>query len=52
MAHFLPLKNEEKTASDLAVTFGREVWKHHGLPTDIMSDRNSPFTSETSKEFL
>ena len=52
MAHFLPLKKEEKTVADLAVIFAQEIWKHHGLPTDIVSDRNSRFTSETWKEFL
>jgi len=36
MAHFIPL--HEKTAADLAVIFAREVWNHHGLPTDIVSD--------------
>jgi len=52
MAHFLPLRKEGKTAADLAVIFAREVWKYHGLPTDIVSDRDSRFTSETWKEFL
>jgi len=51
MAHFLPLRKEGKTAADLAVIFAREVWKYHGLPTDIVSDRDSRFTSETWKEF-
>jgi len=50
MGHFIPL--QEKTAADLAVTFAREVWKHHGLPTDIVADRDSRFTSEVWKEFL
>jgi len=52
MAHFLPLPKEKKTAADLAVTFAREIWKYHGLPTDIVSDRDSRFTSEVWKEFL
>jgi len=52
MAHFLPLKMEGKTAADLAVIFTREVWKYHGLPADIVSDRDSRFTWETWKEFL
>jgi len=52
MAHFLPLKKEEKSAADLVVIFAREVWKYHGLPADIVSDRDSRFTSETWKEFL
>jgi len=51
MAHFLPLKKERKSAADLAVIFAREIWKHHGLPADIVSDRDSRFTSETWKEF-
>jgi len=52
MAHFLPLRIKEKTAADLAVVFAWEAWKYHGLPTDIVSDRDSRFTSETWKEFL
>jgi len=52
MAHFLPSRKEGKTAVDLAVIFTREVWKYHGLPTDIVSDRDSRFTSATWKEFL
>jgi len=52
VAHFLPLRKEGKTVADLAVIFAREVWKYHGLPTDIVSYRDSRFTSETWKEFL
>jgi len=47
IAHLLPLRREEKTVADLAVIFAREVWKYQGLPTDIVSDRDSRFTSET-----
>jgi len=50
MAHFIPLR--EKMAADLAIIFAREIWKHHGLPTDIVSDRDSRFTSEVWQEFL
>ena len=52
MAHFIPLPKERKKATDLAITFAREIWKHHGLPSDIVSDRDSRFTSEVWKEFL
>jgi len=52
MAHFLPLRKERKTAADLAVIFAREVWRFHGLPTDIVSDQDSRFTSETWQELL
>ena len=49
MAHFVPLR--EKTAAVLAVIFAKEVWRHHGLAADIVSDRDSRFTSEVWKEF-
>ena len=52
MAHFLPLRKERKTVADLAVIFAREVWRFHGLPTDIVSDQDSRFTSETWQELL
>jgi len=39
-------------AAYLVVTFAREVRKYHGLPTDIVSDGDSRFTSEVWKEFL
>jgi len=41
MAHFLPLGKERKMAADLVVIFAREIGKYHGLPTDIISDRDS-----------
>ena len=44
MAHFIPLKNRK--AKELAVTFIREVWRLHGLPKRIVSDRGSVFTSK------
>ena len=50
MAHFIPLR--EKTTADLAIIYTREIWKYHGLPTDIVSDQDSHFTSEIWKEFL
>jgi len=52
MAHFIPLPKEGKLASDLARTFAREVWRHHGLPLDIVSDRDSCFTSAVWQEIL
>ena len=52
MAHFIPLPKTRKTAPDLAITFAKGVWKFHGLPTDIVSDQDSRFTSEAWKEFL
>lgn len=52
MAHFLPLRKEEKTAADLAVIFAPEIWKHHGLLADIVSNWDSQFTLEVWKQFL
>ena len=52
MVHFIPLPKEGKTAADLAATFPKEVWRHHSLPTNIVSNRDSQFTSEVWKEFL
>jgi len=52
MAHFVPLRREGKTAKDLATIFAKEIWRFHGTPTDIVSDRDSRFTSEIWKEFL
>jgi len=39
MAHFIPLC--EKTMVHLAIIFAKEVWKHHSLPADIVSDLDS-----------
>jgi len=50
MAHFVLLQG--KTSADLVVIFAKEIWRLHGLPTDIVSDRDSRFMSETWKEFL
>lgn len=33
-------------AEDLATIFIRDVWKHHGLPSSIVSDRGTLFVSE------
>ena len=52
MAHFIPLEEDKKTAADLAQIFAREIWRLHSLPRDIMSDRDSRFTSNTWKDFL
>ena len=52
MAHFIPLAVREKTAADLAWVFAKEVWRLHGMPADIVSDRDTRFTSATWKVFL
>ena len=44
MAHFIPLKTTQ--AKELADSFLQFVWKYHGLPIDIVSDRDPTFTSK------
>jgi hypothetical protein len=45
MDHFIELKNGEKKATDLVKIFLKEVWRFHGLPLNIVSDRDYRFTS-------
>jgi len=45
MAHFVGLE-EKATARDVAAAFGKEIWKLHGLPTNIISHMNSKFAGE------
>ena len=52
MAHFIPLEENKKTAEDLARIFAPEIWRLHAVPRDIVSDRDSRFTSDTWKDFL
>jgi hypothetical protein len=51
MAHFIPLAKGSKTAEDLARIFAKEIWRLHGLPKDIVSDRDSRFTSDVWRVF-
>jgi hypothetical protein len=52
MAHFIPLRKDQKKAEDLCHVFAREIWRLHGVPRDIVSDRDSRFTSSTWQVFL
>jgi hypothetical protein len=52
IAQFIPLQNDGKTTEDLARIFAREIWKLHGLPMDIVLERDSRFTSTTWKAFI
>ena len=45
MAHFVPVKNNQKTAKGCAKLFFANLWKLHGLPSDIVSYRDPVFTS-------
>ena len=45
MAHFIGLE-QNATAKDMANVFLREVWRLHGLPTEIISDMDAKFSGE------
>ena len=45
MAHFIGLEMNA-TASDVADTFLKEVWKLHGLPSEIISDMDTKSSGE------
>jgi hypothetical protein len=45
MAHFIPAK-ESTTAQETGRLFFIHVFKHHGLPKDIVSDQDPKFTSK------
>jgi hypothetical protein len=45
MAHFIPTK-DEATAQKTRRLFFSHIFKHHGLPKDIVSDRDPKFTSK------
>jgi len=49
MAHFLPC-TKEMNARQFSELFMREIFRLHGLPKDIITDRGSIFTSDLSKE--
>ena len=43
-AHFIPVKSTYE-AGDIAKIFMKEIFKLHGLPKEIVSDRDVKFTS-------
>ena len=50
-AHFIPVKSMHKT-DDIANIFMKEIFKLHGLPKAIVSDRDVKFTSNFWKELF
>jgi hypothetical protein len=52
MEHMIPLKKNEKRPQNLVLVFGREICRLHGIPTDIVSDQDSKFTSKFWMAFL
>jgi hypothetical protein len=51
MAHFIPTTTKV-TAEETATLYLRHVFKHHGLPLDIVSDRGPQFTSRLMSALL
>jgi len=49
MAHFIPT-TEKTTAGGLAQLFRDNVWKLHGLPESIISDRGPQFAAGVIRE--
>ena len=49
MAHFIPT-TEKTTAGGLAQLFRDNVWKLHGLPESIISDRGPQFAAGVMRE--
>ncbi len=50
-AHFIVLPGERK-AEDTAKIFYEEVYKHHGLPRKIISDRDTRLTATFWKQLM
>jgi transposase InsO family protein len=48
-AHFIPM-HTTITAEGTARLYLREVWKHHGMPRVVLSDRGSQFTAGFMRE--
>ena len=49
MTHFIPT-SEETLAQGLATLFRENIWKLHGLPESIISDRGPQFATQMMKE--
>ena len=49
--HFIPIESKHN-AERTAATFYKEIYKHHGLPRKIVSDRDSRFTGNFSIELM
>jgi len=44
MAHFIPIK--KKDSPTVARAYLENVWKYHGFPEDVVSDRDGTFTGQ------
>jgi len=44
MAHFIPIVKRE--AVEVARVYLNGVWKYHGIPEDVVSDRDATFMGQ------
>jgi hypothetical protein len=51
MSHFIPCK-KELTAEGLARIMTKEIFRLHGIPKDIITDRGTLFTSDFWKNYM
>jgi hypothetical protein len=51
MAHFIPLKKEQKMAEHLVKIFAYKIWRFHSILIDIISDHDSQFMFTKWKQF-
>src|ERR1700710_88853 len=51
MSHFIPCR-KDTNAREFASIFLKEIFRLHGLPQDIITDRGSIFTSDLCKEMM
>jgi hypothetical protein len=47
-AHFIPIKSDIDTEETVDL-YMKNIWKHHGLPKKMLSDRGTQFTSKLMK---
>ena len=52
MAYFVPIKDGLKTAEGCANLVLKNIWRLHGLPSSIISDRDPVFTSKFWAELM
>jgi hypothetical protein len=53
MAHFIALPTQaEVPTRELAKTFAKEIWRLHGLPAEIVSDRDPKFMSHLWQDLM
>ena len=52
MVHFIPVKDEQKTAERCAKLFLQNIWKLHGRPSSKITDRDPVFIGKFRAELM